>query len=280
MTRFRSDAAAVCILTFLVCGRSTAQQMIFPGDVWETAVPESVLVDSVALEAAVDQLGDKGDKTQIVRNGRVIWAGENVNQPWSTASVAKSFTSTVLGLLIDDGAVTLETPVSEFVPKLVDEYPDATFRHFATHTSGYRGTVSTPESPWFSPPGTQFKYGESYEMMATALTRAAGEPLQDFFTRRIADPIQMNSTGFRWSGGDISAENAARFGHLFLNRGNWDGTQLISSEWVDAATQLQLERIPIHPESDAPLGPGRYGFGWWIDGAWYEAVGGNTATFP
>ncbi|MBI2479921.1 MAG: hypothetical protein HYV60_15205, partial [Planctomycetia bacterium] len=119
------------------------------------------------------------------------------------------------------------------------------------------------------------------------LTRAAGEPLEALFKRRIADPIGINPKAWDWgdfatvdgvvvNGGSgnsgkhitISAREMARLGHLFLNKGNWNGKQLISAAWIDAATSVQVPaETPLgHPESNID-GRGVYGFNWWTNGA-------------
>ena len=92
-------------------------------------------------------------------------------------------------------------------------------------------------------------------MMAHVLTQIAQESIYDLFKRRLADPIGMDADKWGWgdfgildgfllNGGtgalnkgiEISVREMAKFGHLFLNRGNWDGSQLISANWVDEAT--------------------------------------------
>ena len=89
---------------------SSAQEMVFPGASWEIASPESVLFDSLKLQEAIDQesAGESTDRWVIVRNGRVIWQGGTPDATQPVASVTKSFTSTALGLLVDDGRVTLD----------------------------------------------------------------------------------------------------------------------------------------------------------------------------
>jgi CubicO group peptidase (beta-lactamase class C family) len=118
------------------------------------------------------------------------------------------------------------------------------------------------------------------------LTHIAGEPLEQLFQRRIADPIGMDRS--RWDWGDlgnvdgisvnggsgnnggamkISAREAARFGLLFLNRGKWNGRQLLSEKWVDAATRVQVEAKVTHGFAERSTeGPGEYGFNWWVNG--------------
>ena len=65
----------------------------------------------------------------------------------------------------------------------------------------------------------------------------------------------------------ISSREAARVGLLFLNRGNWNGKQLISAQWVDQATRVQVPAtVPHGFEERSSEGPGEYGFNWWING--------------
>ena len=203
-------------------------------------------------------------------------------------SVTKSFTSTALGLLIDDGAVTLDTKVASILPALAAEYFDVDFEHLATMTSGYRATYSTPWAPLspYAAPGSEYNYeNPPMDQMSNAMTQIAGEPIADLFQRRIGNPIGI--TTLNWPtlnppgsvaavnrGGDgieISATDAARLGHLFLNRGEWDGQQLIGADWVDVATRVQVPAsVPENP-GGLGIGPGIYGYNWWISS---ESPGG------
>jgi CubicO group peptidase (beta-lactamase class C family) len=208
----------------------------------------------------------------------------------------------VLGLLIDDGKCTLDTRARDFVPELTDKYPDVTLRHFATMTSGYRavgdeprgsyrhGPSETPLRPGPEPlfaPGEKYAYWDSaMNMFGLVLTRIAGEPLEQYFKRRIADPIGMNRQVWDWgdyatvdgivvNGGSgnagkhlfISAREMARFGHLFLNQGVWRDRHLISRSWVDTATAVEVPAsLPwAQPESEID-GRGVYGMNWWRNG--------------
>ncbi|OPZ04583.1 MAG: hypothetical protein BWZ10_03146 [candidate division BRC1 bacterium ADurb.BinA364] len=117
------------------------------------------------------------------------------------------------------------------------------------------------------------------------LTRIAEEPIAALFKRRIADPIRMNPERWRWgvearldgldinggagnhsAGLHISASEIARFGHLFLNEGLWDGRRLISREWVAMASRVQVPSdLPLERLSGAD-GRGVCGFNWWVNG--------------
>jgi CubicO group peptidase (beta-lactamase class C family) len=120
------------------------------------------------------------------------------------------------------------------------------------------------------------------------LTTIAGEPLDALLKRRVMDPIGASAGGWKWgerrapagvklwvnsgsgNGGghvQISARELARFGHLVLNKGEWDGKQLISRAWVEQACAVQVPAaVPDgFPMSNIP-GSGCYGFNWWVNG--------------
>ena len=231
--------------------------------------PESQNVNSLRLESALEFLrrelanSDGIDELVIIRNGRMIWEGPESDRVHVVYSMTKSFATTTLGLLVDDGVVSLDTLAMEYVPDLAAEYPDVNLRHLATHTSGYRAEEEdyplqagyflpedplTPGSPLYAP-GSRYLYSPTaMEQMMNVLTRAAGERIQDFFQQRIGGPIGLDPLAWDWYdyptadglvaeagswGISMSAKDAARLGHSFLNRGVWNGEQLLSSEWVE-----------------------------------------------
>ena len=279
----------------------------FPGKTWDRSSPEAQGVNPVRLEQAVDYLRqhsgtDKVDELVIVRNGRIIWEGENASNVHGVWSCTKSFVSTCLGLLIEDGRCTLDTLAHQYHSKLGSHYKDVQLRHFATMTSGYRAeaddnpsgsythgpsqTPFTPATPLFSPPGNQYAYWDSaMNEFAYVLTQIAEESLESLFERRIANKIEMNADQWRWghfdvdgqtiNGGagnyskdiQISALQMARLGLLFLNRGKWDGETVLDEAWIDEATRIQVSVDTPNkwPASSIP-GPGVYGFNWWRNG--------------
>ncbi|HOW67609.1 MAG TPA: serine hydrolase [Candidatus Paceibacterota bacterium] len=295
------------LICLLIAGMlAAAPARIFPGATWEEATPESQGVGAKKFEAAIRQLaaavGSNGVQELIViRHGRMIWKGDAIDRRHGVWSATKSFTSTVLGLLIEDGKCTLDTRVADVLPELKTHYPQATLRHFTTMTSGYRavgdettgsykhGPSGTPFQPnpipLFTPPGSQYAYWDSaMNTLGLALTKIAGEPIENLFRRRIAEPVGMKD----WDWGDyatedgvivnggsgngnkhifITAREMARFGLLFLNRGHWNDRQLINAKWVAEATRVQVPAsMPwAHPESDID-GRGVYGFNWWRNG--------------
>jgi len=293
-------------LLLLLCNFSLA--MVFPGANWQTATPESQGVDSAKLNEAVNYLkantGTDGVRELvIVRNGYIIHEGDNTQKVHGVWSFTKSFTSTALGLLVDDGKATVDTYAKVHLSILSSQYPTVKLKHFATMTSGYYAegdepiddythgpskTPFIPSTPLFSPPGSKYAYWDSaMNQFANVLTRIAREPLETLFKRRIAEPIQMNRAQWDWkdfgiidgivvNGGAgngnkhmfISAREAARFGLLFLNNGKWNTNQLISSDWVQKATSVQVPAtLPLaNPSLSSADGSGHYGYNWWVNG--------------
>lgn len=272
---------------------------------WEEVSPDSAGLHPERLRGAVSFLeahagSDGVDELVIVRGGRLVWVGRDADKVHGVWSCTKSFTSTVLGLLVDDGKVTPETRACEHLPVLVERYPDVALRHFATMTSGYSAagdeprpdgyrhgpsaTPFTPGPPRFAP-GERFEYWDSaMNQFGNVLTRIAGEPMAHVFKRRVAGPIGMDSE--RWYWGDfgevdgvvvnggagnhnkhvfISAREMARFGQLYLNRGRWGEQQVIGEARVEQATRGQL------PPAVAADG-GTYGFNWWVNGITPDGV--------
>ena len=283
-----------------------ARGMAFPGKDWKEVTPESQGIDSAKLNAAISYLknnsGRDGVKEMvIIRNGYMVFKGANIDKVHGVWSLTKSFTSTVLGILIDDDRAALDTLAKEYVSSMAATYPTVTLRHFTTMTSGYyaigdeprgsykHGPSPTPfkpaNKPLFVPPGSKYAYWDSaMNQFANVLTRIAGEPIEALFKHKIAEAIGMNPGKWDWrdfgkvhgivvNGGSgnnnkhvhISARELARLGHLFLNRGKWKGKQLISGAWVEQATRVQVPAsLPLEHLSGAD-GRGVYGYNWWIN---------------
>lgn len=271
-------------------------QTVFPGKIWETATPESQGVDSAGLNAAMKHMeslvGTDGvSQSMVVRHGRVIWQGEHTGSWHNVFSCTKSFLSIVTGLLIDDGKLSAGTPLYDFVPALKEFYPDMTAARCLSMTCGY--SAVNPNHP-FTPAPPLFKDGSAFHyhpnnvalnMLALALTKAGGEPLDVLFKRRIADPIGMDRwlwgdfgyvDGVRVNGGGgcqfkgihINAENIARIGLLLLNKGKWNGQQLLSADWIArAAVPQSPANLPMYdPNEWYKSVRGAYGYGFWVNG--------------
>ena len=275
----------------------------FPGTDWETASPQSVGLDPDGLKRALDYLAREAggcgvDETVVIRDGNLVWEGSRTDRVHSIDSGTKTFTTTVLGLLCQDGKLKPGDSIANHVPAIVDKYPeyaDITLAHLGTMTSGYDGERGEPtdERPWGNPEqyldpatplfpaGSAYKYHDpGVHLLGHILTQVSGQSLADTYRQRIADAIGMagwhwadygivdgilynNPSGIYHGGVHISARQMARHGLLHLNRGNWNGRQLIDSAWVDLATTNQ---VPVSLDTQWFDLRGHYGYMWWTNG--------------
>lgn len=268
--------------------------LCFPAETWSESTPEAQGLDAEMLDEAMKYIlsicGEIGvSETMVVRNGFVIWKGDNVHNRHTVWSCTKSFMSTCFGLLWDDGKCSPSTLAWKFFPELEKDYPTITLEHLATFTSGYGFSGADPLQP-LAPiyqPGAAFHYSAQSDLLAAILTRIAGEPLSELFMRRIGGLIGMTEDCFCWTrhgaidgiplnGGsglpgsnvECSALGIARMEWLYANEGNWNGEQLISRRYVDYATVPRVQpRVPPYEPEGWYIGlPGSYGLNWWTNG--------------
>ena len=287
-------------MMLIACGTDQPLEMVFPDQHWEVSSPESMGIDGQKLDSALAFLESKSfedgiEEVMVIVKGRVIYQGDSINKSHNIYSCSKGFTSTVLGLLIDQGKLGLDHKVADYLPDLKALYPEVTFRHFTTMTSGYSAvgrsrwndensdwswTPYTPDTAHFQP-GTHYEYWDEAQMtFGKVLTAVLQEPMVEFLKRQVTDKIAMGD--WKWhteqeingieinngcTGVNVNARQLARFGHLFLNRGHWNGNQLISEKWCQMATTNQVEPdIPVYPgDRSNAQGSGSYGFNWWVN---------------
>ena len=267
--------------------------MAYPGAAWSVSSPAEQGVDPLRLEQAMAQIAafcgpDGNRQTVVVRNGHIIWKGDDIERRHPVWSCTKSFMSTCLGLLWDDGKCAPDTLAASHFPALATDYPTVTLEHFATFTSGYNHAADRPHEPSkpLYRPGAAYCYSSQADTLAMVLTRIAGEPLNDLFMRRIGQRIGLTEVNFRWgrqpgegmavnggaglpeSGVEITASAMARLGWLYCQRGTWAGEQLLSRRYIDYATAVRVPASvpPFDPKAWYTVVPGRYGLNWWVNG--------------
>lgn len=264
---------------------------------FERVSPESVGVDPDALRkfvTALDQVRDV-HSVMVLRRGKVVaegwWHPYRPDQRHQLFSVSKSFTSTAVGIAIEEGLLSLDDRVIDLLPEDVPSDPSEnlaamTVRHLLTMTSGH-GTdtmnfafddLDRPRARWARfmlaapvqhKPGTHFVYntGATY-LLAAILHRLTGQRLLDYLTPRLFEPLGIE--GATWEqdpqgidvggfGLSTTTEDIAAFGQVWLQRGVWQGKQLVPAAWVDAASAPQVWNGP-NDQVDWEQG---YGFQFW-----------------
>ncbi len=272
----------------------------FPDTTWKITTPEEVGVNSEVLKKSLNYLKthckkDSLYETIVIKNGYMIFKGDSIHKRHNIYSCTKSFTSTILGLMQEENLLSIEYKIANIDTIYQSKYPNVTFSHLTTMTSGYNAVGQTrwegemsedwswtpfdPDEPLF-PPGTEYAYwDEAMMVFGKMLTVKTDLDLKLYLDTKIMKSIGINSWDWWYeseyqgiplrngcTGIVINALDFARVGHLFLNKGNWDGEQLISEKWVEEATINQVpDGLPTaNTDRNNVIGSGKYGYNWWV----------------
>lgn len=267
-----------------------------PGEDWVIEEPADEGMDAATLEGARDYAFVDGRNTQgvvVVRNGAIVseWYADGADADSWTASwsVAKSFSSAVTGIAVEEGAIGgIDDPASAYLTewKGTDKAAitvedilhmqsglqwDEDYRPSSLETSdvvqmGLRANELqyAADRPVAVPPGTVFNYSSGDAMiLAGVVEGAVGEPMRDYAAEHLFEPIGMEQADW-WEDAegntlgycclDSTARGFARFGLLYLREGRWGDEQVIPEAWV---------RTSVENASPQPDDPG-YGYMWWL----------------
>lgn len=262
----------------------------FAGDLPRSS-PEDQGVDSAGVLAfvdAADRTLDSLHSVMIVRHGRVVaegwWAPYRPEAPHSLFSLSKSFTATAVGLAIAEGRFRLDDPVLKFFPEDAPANPSANLQSMRVSdllrmaTGHQTEPPQSPTQPWTKSflahpvpfkPGSHFLYNTSATYMLSAIVqKTTGETLLDYLKPRLFDPLGIKNPTWEKSpqgistggyGLSVRTEDIAKFGQLYLQKGKWDGKQLVPASWVAEATARQTSN-GSNPASDWDQG---YGYQFW-----------------
>ncbi len=228
---------------------------------------------------------------------------------WTTMSMVKSMTATLVGAAIADGAIdSVHAPVTRWLPALGGSaYEGVSLQQVMTMSSGTRWIEAYAERqsdvnrysksladkvpggvlrmmaalPRAHPPGTTFNYnsGDTY-LLGAALRAAVGRPLADYMAEKVWQPAGMEwdafytleSEGGQEIGGSragMTLRDMGRFGLFVASDGVIDGRRVLPAGWVDEMAQ---PRFAVPQPSLAP-DIESYGYSWWLGADVMSAVG-------
>jgi CubicO group peptidase (beta-lactamase class C family) len=244
----------------------------------------------------------------VLQNGAVrlerYALGYSATGRWTSQSVAKAVTSTLVGAAVKDGFIArIDDPVTKYIVALRSSaYDSVTIRQLMTMTSGVKWNedytdptsdvarfYSEPVEPGMdatvsymrklpreAPPGTKWVYktGETH-LLGVLITSATKQTLAAYLSSKIWSPYGMEQSavwttdrgGHEFAGCCLQAglRDFARFGQFVLDGGRIDGREIVPNGWFEAATQRQV---------GTPYGDQGYGYQWWITGgSSFAAIG-------
>jgi len=265
---------ATLVLMALTACKNNVKETADIIDLPHAETPDSVAkaMDSFFEQAASDSMDIHS--VMIVRDGSVIysrWQSEGVDTvPHVLHSVSKTFTATAVGLAIADGKLALTDKVIDFFPDklpadLSDNLKAMTVRDLLTMSCGHdeEPTGQREEGvdwvqaflawPVVHEPGTFYLYNSLGTYMCSAIVqKVTGEKVVDYLDARLFQPLHIDKPKWEESpqgincggwGLYLKTEDLAKMGQLLLQKGEWNGQQLIPAEWVAEMSKKQVESI-------------------------------------
>jgi CubicO group peptidase (beta-lactamase class C family) len=256
---------------------------------WPVARPADLGLRPEVLDGELtDLLGaNKTGAALLAVKGKLVWEhywnGFGPSSRFDVYSAAKAYVATAIGVLMDQGRLKIDDPACLYLTEWAgDERRNITIRHLLTMTSGLRldyesfttsenPTAATLSWPLERPPGTAWSYEQATaQAVGLIVQRVTGQQPIVFLRERILDAIGAVETDWlrsrqgdclAWRSVLTSARELALFGQLYLNRGRWNGRQLLSEDFIRQATVNDplLARVPTAPGQDDFR---RRGYGW------------------
>lgn len=268
----------VIILCFALISCNDKQQA---GKSLPGSVPEAEGVSSRAIITFLDSASTSRHEFHsfmFLRHGKVIaegwWNPYGPDLKHTLNSASKSFTSTAVGFAISEKKLSLDDKVVSFFPVYL---PDTVsvflsklrIRDLLSMSTGQRREPqlsgddiwikSFLAMPFFSEPGTIYRYNSVASYMLSAIVKkVTGQKVIDYLTPRFFEPLAIE--GMDWetdayginTGGwglRLKTEDLAKFGQFYLQKGKWNGRQLLPKKWVEEATSLKIYQNPDMTQS-------------------------------
>ena len=240
----------------------------------------------------------------VLRHGKVAaklaWAPYDDHTPHMLFSLSKSFCSAAAGFAVQEGLLSWDTKLIDVLPEVFPEEPSEWLKAITLHHLLTMGSGLKPESDnvdgedWRRlilacdcdhEPGTHFHYNSHGTYLVSAMVqKVTGMTIRDYLIPRLFEPLgMMNEDGSapKWDSSPdginvggwglwLSTKQIAPFGQCLLQRGLWDGKQILPREWLDRATTYQIDNgNGDHPhDHDWNMG---YGYQFWMCKTDHEA---------
>jgi CubicO group peptidase (beta-lactamase class C family) len=271
---------AIIILSFAIT--SCTQKQV--GKSLPRSVPEAEGVSSKAIITFLDSAA-KNTKTEFhsfmfLRHGKVIaegwWNPYAPDLKHTLYSTSKSFTATAVSLAIKEKKLSLDDKVISFFPNSLPDtvspfLAELKIRDMLSMAVGQRrepANMQSQDSGWVRTflaapiefkPGTRYNYNSMASFMMSAIVqKVTGEKVVDYLTPRLFVPLGIE--GYDWetnpdginTGGwglRLKTEDLAKFGQLYIQKGKWNGKQILTKKWVKEATSLKIYQNPDMTQS-------------------------------
>ncbi|HLK27292.1 MAG TPA: serine hydrolase [Puia sp.] len=270
---------SICFLFLIICKPAYPQKT----NVLPRSTPNA---EGVSSQGIIDFL-DAAAKTKhefhsimIMKHGKVVaegwWNPYRPDIKHTMYSCSKSFTATAVGFAVSEHLLNVNDKVISFFP---NELPDTVSKYLAELTvkdvlmmsDGQEPdptAIVAPTDNWVKSflalpivhePGSTFLYNSAGTYMLSAIVqKVTGKKVIDYLMPRLFEPLgiggidwETDSRGINTGGWGLrlKTEDMAKFGQLFLQKGKWNGKQILPAEWVEDASTTKIIQHPDYSQA-------------------------------
>jgi len=238
-------------LFFLSILSSRAQSLYFPpltGTTWDTISPATLGWCNTKVDSLLNYLGEKNTKAFIVlKDGKIViekyYGTFTIDSLWYWASAGKTLTAFTTGIAQQENYLKITDTVSKYIGAgwtscTTPQEEKITIKHLLTMTSGLNDTVpdiycTTPAClKYLADAGTRWAYHTgAYTVLDSIIYVATGQTINGYIDLKIKSGTGMTGQFYKSGYNHVfysTARNMARFGLLLLNKGNWNGTSIMT----------------------------------------------------
>ena len=265
------------------------------------STPEAEGISSAAIQQYIEKIDPKKHELHsymLIRHGKVIseawWKPYAADKVHSMYSVSKSWTSTAIGFAVAEKRLTVQDKVLSFFPEYADlkDKPfiqDLRVQDLLTMSVGHEKeplrSVIVMQPDWIrgflnhpivAKPGTKFLYNTlATYILSAIIQKVTGETTLAYLKPRLLEPLHI--TGIDWEsdqkginvggwGIRVKTEDMAKLGLLYLNKGKFEGKQILPAAWVEEATSKHIDQEPGATAEKRATGQ----YADWIQGYGYQ----------
>ncbi|MBK8967494.1 MAG: serine hydrolase [Saprospiraceae bacterium] len=288
------------LLLLLVVIAACKKDEVFTDDgFWIAGNPADYNFNTAALDSAIQNAAALSEfyALLVVRDGHLVvekyYDGHTSNSLFQLRSITKNVTSALTGIALADGSIPdADVRLKEYYPGIINGAKDSIrLRDILNMASGLEWDEDQEINPvtenkvsnsveyllarnLAAPPGTVFNYNSlSTHVAGDILHRETGRHLGQYAEQNLFEPLnirvyqwQRDPEGRNWGGFGLQlrARDMAKFGLLYLNKGLWEGIQIVPEAWVQTSASPQIQ-----VSGSSVTG---YSYQWWTSSGLSSAI--------
>ncbi len=280
------------VIATIISFSVNAQSLYFPpntGNTWATISPTSLDYCQSKIDSLYDFLEAQNTKAFILlKDGKIVlekyFGSHTQNSPWQWASAGKTITAFITGIAQQEGYLSISDTTSAYLGQgwtscTSTQEDRITIRHQLTMTSGLDDGVSDHYCTldtcliYKADAGKRWAYHNApYTLLDDVIVSATGQTLNSYVTQKLKNPTGMTGAFIPVGSNNVffsTARSMARFGLLILNKGNWNGNQIMTDDTF-FNQMVNTSQTLNHA----------YGYLWWLNGKQSYMVPGLQIVIP